>query len=59
MNLYQLEYAAQILFKMLENHPEICPHDYEWIGSLTKDGIKIESYRCQICGKTITKEKQL
>lgn len=59
MNLYQLEYVAQILFKMLENHPEICPHDYEWTGSLTKDGIEIESCRCQICGKTITKEKQL
>ena len=35
MDLRQLEYAAEILFRMCREHPEICPHDYHWSGTTT------------------------
>ena len=36
-----------ILTRMLEENPEICPHDYQWVGS-TNDKKK---YVCALCGK--------
>lgn len=40
---------AQIMFK---NHPELCPHDMEWVSQLSNHGIVKETkYRCKVCGK--------
>ena len=54
MDIRQMEMAAEIVFRMCREHPEICPHMYQWIGSSTKtlDGknIEIDTYKCGICG---------
>ncbi len=52
MDLRQLEYAAEILFRMCREHPEICPHDYHWCSSTTDKitGECVERYRCDLCG---------
>ena len=53
MDVYMLEYAAEILFRMCREHPEICPHDYRWSYSMksTEEG-KLEShYTCSLCGR--------
>lgn len=46
-----LEYVADILFKLLEEHPELCPHDYRWIGSTMNKGEVIDRYECNVCGE--------
>ena len=33
MNISQIEYAAEMFFRMCKAHPEICPHDYCWSGT--------------------------
>lgn len=57
MELKQLEYAAEIVFRMCREHPEVCPHDYEWIGStVDHDSGTIENrYRCKLCNHVYTK----
>ena len=50
MNLYMLEKAAHVIFAMCREHPEICPHDYEWYWTQNKDGKYIEHYKCNLCG---------
>lgn len=58
MNLYTLEICANKFLEMCQNHPELCPHDYHWDGSI-KDcaGNVVEIYVCGLCGniETITK----
>ena len=50
MDLYTLEKAAMIVFEMCRQHPEICPHDYEWYCTRTnEDGEYVEYYRCNLC----------
>lgn len=40
---------AEIMFK---NHPELCPHDMEWVSQLSNHGeVKETKYRCKVCGK--------
>ena len=62
MDMRQIEMAAEIVFIMCREHPEICPHMYQWTGSSTKtiDGKKIEinRYKCGICGHEITETKE-
>ena len=53
MDLSTLERAAYIVFAMCEQHPEICPHDYEWEWTNTKT--KEEHYKCILCGTKYTK----
>lgn len=56
MDLNSLELAANIVFEMCRQHPELCPHHYKWQSSIPRgDGMKIEHYRCQICGGEYTK----
>lgn len=49
MDLKMLERAAMIVFEMCRQHPELCPHDYDWVSTNLNTGIK--RYRCNICGK--------
>ena len=55
MDIHELEYAAQVVFAMCRNHPEICPHDYHWDWSQTKDGIEEKHYKCRLCGNEMVK----
>lgn len=52
MDLSMLEKAAEIVFKMCREHPEICPHDYHWRSTTTdkETGKRISCYHCQLCG---------
>ena len=51
MDLRILEKAAMVVFEMCRQHPEICPHDYEWYWTNTnKDGKRVEHYKCNLCG---------
>ena len=56
MDIHALEYAAQVVFSICREHPEICPHDYEWEWSQTKDDIEKKHYKCRLCGAEIVKE---
>ena len=53
MDIHTLEYAAEILFRMCREHPEICPHDYSWYYSReSKEEGKLENhYTCRLCGR--------
>lgn len=56
MDLNSLELAANVIFELCRQHPELCPHHYEWTSSIKrKDKITIEHYKCRICGYKITK----
>ena len=63
MDLQMLEMAANVVFEMCRQHPEICPHNYHWVGTSAPDeeGKCIELYRCDLCGseyrRTIEKDK--
>jgi hypothetical protein len=51
MDLNSLELAANIVFRMCREHPEICPHDYQFRYSIQhENGSVTKCYRCQICG---------
>lgn len=52
MDLRMLERAAMIVFEMCRQHPEICPHDYEWYWTSAPDenGNRTEHYTCNLCG---------
>jgi hypothetical protein len=54
MDLRQLEYAAEILFKICREHPEFCPHDYNWEGSTIDKttGKSVKRFKCGLCGKS-------
>jgi hypothetical protein len=46
---------------MCREHPEVCPHDYRWSGSITDkaNNVEIERYNCCLCGMELKKEKKL
>lgn len=52
MDLYMLEKAALIIFAICREHPEICPHDWEWHWTSAPDenGKRVEHYTCKLCG---------
>lgn len=52
MDLQMLEKAAYVVFEMCRQHPEICPHDYRWMGTSAPDenGKRTERYKCNLCG---------
>ena len=59
MELHEIEYAAQIVFDMCKNHPEICPHHWQLIEKeLSKDKITYR-YRCHICDSTTSKVEEI
>lgn len=53
MELWELERAASIVYEMCRQHPEICPHDWEYHFSRPIDAegkVKEVHYKCCICG---------
>jgi hypothetical protein len=54
--LARLEQAANIIFAICESHPEICPHDYRWVGISDKDDVTVKTYRCSLCNNEIEVE---
>lgn len=62
MDIRQMEMATELVFRMCQEHPEICPHIYQWTRSSTEtiDGKKIETstYKCGICGHEMTETKE-
>lgn len=57
MNLNMLEKAAYVVFEICRQHPEICPHDYEWHWTSAPDenGKRVEHYKCNLCGREETR----
>ena len=56
MNIYALEKAAEIVFAMCRQHPELCPHDWGWVSTNLNTGEK--KYKCNICGKQKTLKEE-
>ena len=52
MNLQDLEFAAQVIFRLCAEHPEICPHHYNWTSSSFNKETKMYThhYICSLCG---------
>lgn len=52
MDLVQLEFAANLIFDLCRQHPELCPHSYSWTWSRGPDenGYYETMYKCGICG---------
>lgn len=52
MDIMQIQYVAECFFKMCREHPEICPHDWEWnwTTALDENGKRVEHYTCRLCG---------
>lgn len=55
MDLHDIERAAMLFYQMCREHPEICPHSYEWKFTRTDDEKEIitTTYECQLCGNTM------
>ena len=53
MDIQMLEYAAEILFRMCREHPEICPLDYRYNCAMksTEEGKLETHYTCRLCGR--------
>ena len=50
MNLDEIERLLILFKKMLNEHPEICPHDYTQVQD--NYNTKLRAYRCSLCGHT-------
>lgn len=61
MGINQIEYAAQMFFRMCREHPEVCPHDYSWTGSTIDktNGVEIKRYICGLCGREMKEKIEL
>ena len=53
MDIRYVETAAELLFRMLKEHPELCPHVYSWkeTSAPDKNGKRTRLFRCNYCGK--------
>ena len=63
MDTNQIEMACRIVFRICEEHPELCPHEYRLTSSTKPEEIDGKMYRdvtykCGICGKEITKKEE-
>lgn len=59
MNTRDIEIAAQMFFAMCIEHPELCPHLYEWKWTKHLDGGREERhYKCQVCGHELVEIKE-
>ena len=56
MDLGEIEQLMRVFKRMLEKHPEICPHDY--CLESYKDN-EYYNYRCPLCGHTETRKDRL
>ena len=61
MGINQIEYAAQMFFRMFREHPEVCPHDYSCTGSTIDktNGVEIKRYICGLCGREMKEKIEL
>ena len=61
MDIAQIEYAAQMFFRMCKEHPEVCPHDYHWSGTTVDraSNVEIKKYICGLCGKELKERIKL
>lgn len=52
MDIKQIDKAAEIIFRLCSNHPELCPHDWEWHRtSFNKEkDVMVQEFNCRICG---------
>ena len=55
MELCEIERALTLFLRMIQNHPELCPHDYCF--EYEQDDIR--HFRCHICGHTKTEPRPL
>lgn len=58
MDFKEIEKAAMLVFRMFREHPELCPHDYEW--ERTEENVygdKVSYYKCSVCGNEYTNYK--
>lgn len=52
MDIDEMLHTVQMAKIMFEQHPELCPHDMEWVSQLSSQGkLKETKYRCKVCGK--------
>ena len=62
MDIKQIDLAAELVFQMFKEHPELCPHVYEWFESTAKyidnKKIKTTKYKCKICGYEMTETEE-
>ena len=58
MDLRFIEKAAEVIFEMCRQHPEICPHDYHWsMSRIVENGKEEKHYTCGLCGNEIVEVK--
>ena len=52
MDLHYIEYAANMFFRFCQQHPDLCPHDwnFSWCRN-DSDTTKTSGYICGLCGK--------
>lgn len=48
MDIHQLEFCADLIYRLCKNNPDLCPHDFCW-NRTDKTGRK--EYECSVCGK--------
>lgn len=52
MDINMLEYAARTIFRLCEQHPELCPHDWSWTSSIETYSPMVKMcFKCRICGQ--------
>lgn len=50
MQLSDLERAAFLFYRFCFEHPDLCPHEFEWRRTLYREDGVVEHYECPICG---------
>ena len=55
MELYEIERALTLFLRMIQNHPELCPHDY----CFEYERDNIQYFRCNLCGHTKNEPRPL
>ena len=57
MDIDLIRDASLLFLKMIEQHPELCPHEFRWTGSdAPKNGKKVNYFRCRWCGEVRSEE---
>lgn len=52
MDLYTIEKYILLLHEFFRNHPDLCPHDWDW--EWTKNAYTFDEerhYKCSVCGE--------
>ena len=59
MELDDIKLVADVVFRMCEEHPEICPHYYNErkprFSGINSEGKYEHRYICELCGAEIVK----